>query len=80
MSDIYLGDICRAAGLSEQEVAESLEKLLAPGGPWESLVKERHADHVVLRTVTQVEMLELVANWQPRIPPSAHRATGGAQQ
>jgi hypothetical protein len=65
MSDIYLGDICAAAGMNEQETAECLEKLLGPGGAWASLVTERHADHVVLRAVGQVEMLELLASWHP---------------
>jgi hypothetical protein len=65
MSDICLGDICHAAGMSEQETADCLEKLLGPGGAWASLVTERHADHVVIRAVGQVEMLELLANWHP---------------
>jgi hypothetical protein len=70
MSDIYLGDLCREHGLTEQETADCLEKLIGPGGAWESLITERHVDHIVLRAVSQVEMLELLANWHP--------AAGGA--
>jgi hypothetical protein len=51
--------------MNEQETAECLEKLLGPGGAWASLVTERHAYHVVIRAVGQVEMLELLANWHP---------------